>query len=243
MDSKSTLTTAFYPYDDVTDALVDECVKLFDENYGVWGALAHKAHSHLHEGARVSMTPEMFRKQGLFDKCCSLVTTKRDNQIVGFALATTWNVGGDRVCWVTTLVVKREERRKWYATSLMMELARQFPGYVFGTASAHPAAIWALEAIGRVDFEFVKRRLPDVLSHSPVQYLHNSKPHGSLFDNNTKDGTYCSIDTQFFVDHTEPLTILDQIPRNNWPYGSLLEGHEFATIVQHKVEYPTGLQL
>ena len=85
------------------------------------------------------------------------------------------------------------------------------------------------------------------MASSPAPYIKNAKLRGSLFpsegfqnDNNDDDdgngdsGLVSTADTGFWIDHTDPLAVLDYIRsrRNvNWPLGELCDGHEFLLIL------------
>ena len=59
--------------------------------------------------------------------------------------------------------------------------------------------------------------------------------HGHLFNPGSEDGSICSLDTNFFVNHTEPLAALDEISKKDgqeWPLGALVEGREFLLLVE-----------
>ena len=44
-----------------------------------------------------------------------------------------------------------------------------------------------------------------------------------------------SVNTNFFVDHTEPLEALASVKENmDWPLGELTDGHEFLLILEAK---------
>lgn len=82
---------------------------------------------------------------------------------------------------------------------------------------------------------------------SPIRYIKNAKLRGNLFhpkDNPEKDddddddggasGLISSVDTEFWVDHTEPLKALARVRDmgGNWPLGELRDGHEFLLILE-----------
>ena len=68
---------------------------------------------------------------------------------------------------------------------------------------------------------------------SPVQYVKNARLTGSLFDNELMSGSVSLADTGFFVDHAEPLGILEYVRlTSRWPLGRLLEGHEFIMLAK-----------
>ena len=71
-----------------------------------------------------------------------------------------------------------------------------------------------------------------IIDTSPVSYLKNAKLHGSLFQDGT-DGAVSSVNTEFFVDHDEPLQTLKRWEERQdmaWPLGELPEGHEFYAL-------------
>lgn len=70
---------------------------------------------------------------------------------------------------------------------------------------------------------------------SPIDYIKGAKLRGSLFEpsDNVADGTVSCIDTNFYVDHTEPLEALERVRESHdWPLGELMEGHEFLFILE-----------
>ena len=74
-----------------------------------------------------------------------------------------------------------------------------------------------------------------ILEASPVEYLKSATACGSLFDHDVTDGTTSSVNTGFFVDHTEPLEALEDIRMQvDWPLGDLLDGHEFLLVLEAK---------
>ena len=93
-----------------------------------------------------------------------------------------------------------------------------------------------LTSVGRINevqVTFIRDQAEEIMKSSPVNYINGAKLRGSLFDSTVNDGTISSVDTQFFVDHTEPLEILGTV-RNEifWPLGELVDGHEFLLILE-----------
>ena len=54
-----------------------------------------------------------------------------------------------------------------------------------------------------------------------------STPHST-------SGAISSVDTNFFVDHAEPLKALNRVREGglDWPLGELLDGHEFLLMIE-----------
>jgi hypothetical protein len=73
---------------------------------------------------------------------------------------------------------------------------------------------------------------------SPVRYIRDAKLQGRIFDARISDGTISSVDTGFFVDHTEPLEALNYVREDRgWPLGELNDGHEFLLILEAKRQH------
>lgn len=86
--------------------------------------------------------------------------------------------------------------------------------------------------IENIDLSFCRENAKIIFEASPVDYIRDTQPHGSLFEKDCTSGVVSSVNTRFFVDHDEPLAAL-QIFKDSrkWPLGELLEGHEFLIIV------------
>lgn len=113
--------------------------------------------------------------------------------------------------------------------------ARDHRGY--GILSSHPAAVLAaLRAWGsgveQVDLDVVRDRAEDIMAASPVHYVLSAKLRGSLFGDEGRDGGVCCTDTGFWVDHAEPLAVLECVKeRREWPFGALPEGCEWLVLI------------
>ncbi|MCJ1360008.1 MAG: hypothetical protein MMC33_010011, partial [Icmadophila ericetorum] len=111
---------------------------------------------------------------------------------------------------------------------------------MYGIATSHAAACLALaKSYGRgiqdVNPTFISTHMREIIECSPIDYIHEARLHGSLFDSGIIDGAVSCINTGFFVDHTEPLEALCVAKAHcNWPLGELPEGMEFVLIVAAK---------
>lgn len=84
-----------------------------------------------------------------------------------------------------------------------------------------------------IDLSFISQNAQAIMCGSPVQYVKSARLTGSLFDDELVNGSISLADTGFFVDHTEPLDILEHVKSTSrWPLGSLLEGHEFIMLTR-----------
>jgi hypothetical protein len=87
----------------------------------------------------------------------------------------------------------------------------------------------------RLNLSFIKTHAASILETTPVEYMKTAQLRGRLFEETlTKDTVVASANTEFYVDHKEPLEALRiyQADHGEWPLGELLEGHEFWMFVQ-----------
>jgi hypothetical protein len=70
---------------------------------------------------------------------------------------------------------------------------------------------------------------------SPVPYIRGARPRGSVFEMDSSDDCISCIDTQFFVDHTEPMSALERARHERpWLLGELQEGCEWVLMFRSK---------
>ena len=86
--------------------------------------------------------------------------------------------------------------------------------------------------IENIDLSFCRENAKLIFEASPVDYVRTMQPHGSLFEEDCNSGAISSVNTEFYVDHDEPLAALETFKSSGkWCLGELLEGHEFLIIV------------
>ncbi|EER39533.1 conserved hypothetical protein [Histoplasma capsulatum H143] len=170
-----------FPGDRVTDSMLGEAAKLFNENYGIWGKLSHSP--------------------------------------------------------------------AWTATALLRSICADTDD-MYGIMSSHPAACmaaassygtrstWVLILVGGIEkapLGLVEANAKAVLEASPIPYIKNARLCGSLFNPEDSTGLVCGVDTGFFVDHKEPLEVVEVVRQDlQWPLGDLPEGHEYLLILPGK---------
>jgi len=223
---------------EISDDLMNTCATLFSDNYGIWSPQAPQKSL---RGKRVKFNSSRLRAQCLSNPSQTvLVTCFKQNQLVGHAFATVWNTSIGTVGWVTQLVVDMGVRRRWIATHLLQMLKNDelFANVTaMGLASSHPASCTALAKyanvkIENIDLSFCRENAKLIFEASPVDYVRAMQPRGSLFENDCTSGAISSVNTEFYVDHDEPLAALQTFKASGkWSLGELLEGHEFLIIV------------
>lgn len=207
------------------------------------------------------MSARRLRKEYLPDGArSSFVSVHVDNNLTGHAFACRWTYYGRQVCWVTQLVVHRDFRQRRLATRLLEKL-RKRDDEIFGIMSSHPAALMAIskacggkypsvahligiQLTSMTAFSFPHARLDfmqacasEVMAGSPIAYVQTAKLCGSLFqpdDTVTGSSSLVSgVDTNFFVNHEEPLDALAWLQDQGlWQLGRLPDGVEFLLIFE-----------
>ncbi|KAF2737511.1 hypothetical protein EJ04DRAFT_430743, partial [Polyplosphaeria fusca] len=215
----------------------------FSRNHGVWGPeAATLVGEFAKHGNRVKMGSVMVKDMCLPKDACNIyVRATSDGIPAGNLFATKYNYNGRDFVWISQLVVGIEFRRRGLATQLLQHLRQGENLRGFGILSSHPAAICAtLRAFGRgledVSLDMAQTHAAPIMNACPIKYVAEATLVESLFQENVTDGTICSAFTKFYVDHTESLHTLQDLEENNrpWPFGKLLEGHEFLAIVKVK---------
>lgn len=171
-----------------------------------------------------------------------------DGELAGNVFGTRWIYDGRPMLWITQLVVSSAHRNQGLAKKLLEELREKERG--FGILSSHPFAILAvLRVFGRgpedVNLEMTKMHAKSLMMSCPVEYVQTAKLRGSLFSQDGKEdvgGAISCADTEFWVDHEEPLEALKIVREKGivWPFGNLPDGHEFLILVKAKVEQGRG---
>lgn len=84
-----------------------------------------------------------------------------------------------------------------------------------------------------MNLNFIKENAYEIMSASPIPYIRDAKLRGTLFDHaNGANEIVSGVDTNFFVDHTEPLQALAAVEDEwQWPLGGLPDGHEYLLIL------------
>ena len=90
-------------------------------------------------------------------------------------------------------------------------------------------------SISAAQLDFIKEHAEEMMKASPVRYVKEAKLRGRLFNPEDLSGLVSSVDTGFWVDHTEALEALELVrDEGDWPLGDLHDGHEFLVILESK---------
>ncbi|QSS61132.1 hypothetical protein I7I51_03304 [Histoplasma capsulatum] len=153
------------------------------------------------------LSARRLREQYLPDPATtSYVRMAVDGNLAGNAFACRWKHGEKNICWVTQLVVDR-----------------RFPASSYG------------RGIEKAPLGLVEANAKAVLEALPIPYIKNARLCGSLFNLEDLTGLVCEVDTGFFVDHKEPLEVVEVVRQDlQWPLGDLPGGHGYLLILPGK---------
>jgi hypothetical protein len=161
-----------------------------------------------------------------------------DGKLIGNAFATRWTYDSRPMLWITQLCVSNHHRNRGIAKKLLTEL-RNDGDHGIGILSSHPFAISAVlrvfgSGLENTDLEVMRQQAPAVMKSCPVEYVRSAGLRGNLFESNgSGQGAVSCADTNFWVDHQEPLEALEILKEMGliWPFGDLPEGNEFLSLV------------
>jgi hypothetical protein len=97
--------------------------------------------------------------------------------------------------------------------------------------------------INTVAVGFTRDNAEAIMKVSPISYVKDAELRGSLFDPEDTSGVISSVNTKFFVDHTEPLEALVWVREGqDWPLGELLDGYEFLLMIEVRRRHRSRLR-
>ena len=89
--------------------------------------------------------------------------------------------------------------------------------------------------INAIRQDFVRELARPIMNASPIAYVRDAQLAGSLFQADDTSGLISAVQTNFFVDHVEPLEALGWVQKErDWPLGNLLDGYEFLLILERR---------
>ncbi|KAG1818517.1 uncharacterized protein BJ212DRAFT_1268969, partial [Suillus subaureus] len=159
------------------------------------------------------------------------------------------------VGWVMQLVINEAVHQCYITTYLLQTLkchALFLCVNIVGLISSHPAACntlvkYACELapslysdvmtknmkllVKDIELDLIHQHAKGILASSSISYLKTTQLRGSLFQDSCDNKAISSVFTKFYVEHTEPLAVLEKYKeKGQWCLGELLDGHEFLAI-------------
>jgi hypothetical protein len=210
--------------DSVDDNMLVDAAALFSNHYGTWSAAAESQCCRIKAGDRVQLTAKRLRSEYLGAEGCFLVRAFVDKKFAGHAFGKRFTMRDNRQgVWITQLVVDSNHRHQNLAKKLIYQCCCDARVDICGLVTSHPYAVRALERATKrpVIREYVLAEADAICRATGVGYLANSKFHFDLGKT--------VIRTNFYVDHTEILAILQAY--DGWNLGPVCDGEEFVAIV------------
>ena len=199
---------------------IDQCSKLFSENYGIWSDKGPKP------GENIKLSPQKI-KSDFVDKPDRFVAMVFYNkELIGQAFYLRRKIPKKGVLtWILQLVVKKEYRGNHIGTKLMHSIWNLSDSYACGLYTSNPKTIKALEkaTMRSVNVNEISRNLKYLKENLNDIFSDNS------WINESKNGM---VNTEFFIDHSNISKIIkNTYPNNTFPLEeNLPEGYEWLAI-------------
>jgi len=200
---------------------LEKMVDLYSNHYGVWSPKG------VRPGEKIKLSSEKMKKWLENENVTVYYAELEDETIIGYAIALSKDEKKyGHITWVTQLVVHKNHRKKGIAERLLFSIWGFSDHYAWGIVSANPYAIRALEKATRRRAKTIRikknsRKLMNV-GRQNVPFIHD--------DTELKVNSLQSvINTQFYVDHSETLKMLDDVISDDlpWELGYIEEGWEW----------------
>lgn len=215
---------------DVSSEILDACAALFSSDYGIWSQAGPRP------GHNVELSARALRASLLFDPdTCRLAVAKTlAGEVIGQAFYCNfpYKPAGQRVVWITQLVVKTEYRGQHIARKLLRSACGDHGLFACCLVSCNPIAVMALCSAVGSDPNLVATavHIGRIVKASGVPYI-----QGRPITINSEYS--CSkMATAFHVCHPE--MIPSHMFMRKWKLGSVLPGEEFVAVI-----FPPGTHL
>lgn len=207
--------------------ILEECSKLYSENYGVWSNFNPENKL---RGRNIKLS--VSKLSGWFNNNSSLYIAKNENrEIIGYAIAFKDKEpkAKKHIAWVSQLVVHKDYRNSDVAKNLLYSIWGESKNFAWGILSANPYAIRALEKATR------RRCNPKEIEKNIEKVMNLCKKHLPYVNSNTTylvSKNMAAINTQFYVDHMEVPKMIENVTTTHTPWllGSLEEGWEWIGV-------------
>lgn len=203
------------------DALLKECVELFDGNYGRWGESGPKP------GEPIRMSVSRLKRL-LDNDHARIAITYAGTDVVGYCTALTLPTRAGTIHWVTQLVVAESHRNVRTATAMLYSIWQFSDCYAWGLATANPFAVRALETATRrscVRAQIAKRG--DDVAASLAQFVEYIP---DALDRDGAGQPIPTVNTEFYIDHSDIPAMRAKAARKSRPWAlgdEPADGHEW----------------
>jgi 2-polyprenyl-3-methyl-5-hydroxy-6-metoxy-1,4-benzoquinol methylase/GNAT superfamily N-acetyltransferase len=216
---------------EVNDDILQECSKLYSENYGLWGEHGQNP------GERIKLSvPRLKIWLEAPNSWVALARDHKSKSLIAYAFATKMCIPGKGfVSWVTQLVVSEDYRNMGYSKRLLNGIWSFSNYYAWGLVTASPYAVRALEKATR------RRCNPEVIARLGEEVVNAGRINIRYVDTakqklNTNESV---LDTEFFVSRNGMDEMLANAShQEEWKLGKLEKGEEwFAFTFNEQTEF------
>lgn len=203
------------------DSILENCSKLYSENYGVWSRKSTRAG----ERVRLSKTKmaEWFEHGN-----ASICYAADDKDVIGYAVYFSIQEDGfGTVTWITQLVVHSDYRHRGIAENILFSIWGFSDHKAWGIVTANPYAIRALEKITR------RRATPRRIMSSIDKIREIAVDNVNFINSDTEfavNENQSKVNTQFYVDHEDIQQKIINVTQNGteWLLGQIEDGWEWC---------------
>lgn len=202
------------------EVFLKKCSDLYSKHYGIWSE----------KGVRPKQQIKLSANrlcEWLDNDDVTIYYACINDEIIGYAIAFSKKEHGyGIVTWVTQLVVHKDFRHIGIAKNILFSIWGFSNHFAWGIVSANPYAIRALEKATR------RRAIPFRIKRNAVKLKNIGKQYVPFINDNTEfqlTENSATINTQFFVDHSDTLKMVANVANENlpWNLGHLDEGWEW----------------
>jgi SAM-dependent methyltransferase/GNAT superfamily N-acetyltransferase len=200
---------------DMSHNELEQCSKLFSENYGRYSEYAGEEKA----GLNVRMSVPYYERHYMANDHY-VALAKVNSKVIAHAFYVRKTVNGRSITWVLQLVVQKNYRGKGIGSRLLHSIWGFSNDCAWGLATANPLTVKTLES---ATFREV---LPSEISKhmDEIKWL-GSKIH--FVKDYLVDDERSMVNTEFFVDLQDVEELTSSAFNGNWKLGDLLPGYEW----------------
>ncbi len=208
------------------EKLLTQCSNLYSNHYGIWSCKG--IHPKKHIKLSNSRLCEWLNNDNV-----TLYYATHSEEIIGYAISFSKKESDyGIVTWVTQLVVHSKYRQHGIAKNILFSIWGFSNHFAWGIVSANPYAIRALEKATR------RRAIPMRIKKNETELRSIGQKNVPFINEDTVfqiTGNSSSVNTKFFVDHSDTMQMLKNVVTKEvpWNLGDIEEGWEWFAFTFH----------
>lgn len=204
----------------INERLLTQCSNLYSNHYGVWSDKG------IHPKRHIKLSNNRLR-EWLENDNVTIYYAMHGEEVIGYAISFSKNeYSYGIVTWVTQLVVHDKYRRHGIAKNILFSIWGFSNHFAWGIVSANPYAVRALEKATR------RRAIPVRIKKNADELRSIGRQNVPFINEDTIfqiTETSSSVNTNFFVDHSDTMQMLKNVITEEvpWNLGLIEEGWEW----------------